>query len=263
MPEPAVDRAERERLRRDAAGWRRWGPELAERAGGTVCEDYSADRNAWDYFPDDHARSRAYRWNEEGMAGICDQDQLLCLSLALWNGRDPILKERFFGLTGNQGNHGEDVKEYWWFLDATPTSSWMRWVYMYPQAAFPYEQLVAENRRRSRTEPEYELLDTAVFDGDRYWEVTVDIAKASVDDILLRIEVQNHGPDEATLEVLPTVWFRNTWSWAPGSTRPRLRADGATLVADHPAIGRRVLCSDGHGVPLVCDNDTNTQRLWG
>ncbi|TMC50623.1 MAG: glucosidase [Chloroflexi bacterium] len=263
MPEPAVERAERERLRRDAAGWRRWGPYLAERAWGTVREDYSADSNAWDYFPHDHARSRAYRWNEDGMAGICDQDQLLCFSLALWNGRDPILKERFFGLTGNQGNHGEDVKEYWWFLDATPTYSWMRWIYMYPQAAFPYEQLVAENQRRSRTDPEYELLDTAIFDGDRYWEVTVDIAKASIDDILLHIEVQNHGPDEATLEVLPTVWFRNTWSWAPGSTRPLLHADRATLVADHPAIGRRVLCSDGDGVPLICDNDTNTQRLWG
>src|ERR1700674_1831742 len=178
--------------------WKRWGPYLSERQWGTVREDYSAGGTAWEYFPHDHARSRAYRWGEDGIGGICDRHQMICFGLALWNGRDPILKERIFGLTGNQGNHGEDVKEYYFYLDSTPTHSWMRWRYMYPQAEFPYAQLVAENARRSRGEPEYELLDTGIFEGDRYWEITADYAKSDPEDILIKISVPNAVPE--TLE---------------------------------------------------------------
>ena len=185
--------------------WKEWGPYLAERAWGTVREDYSADGEAWTYFPHDHARSRAYRWNEEGLAGLCDLRQRMCLALALWNGRDPILKERIYGLTGAEGNHGEDAKEYWWYLDSTPTHSWMSWRYHYPQAAFPYERLIEENARRSKLEPEFELLDTGVFDDDRYWTVTVDYAKATPADICMQITVRNNGPDPDQLHVLPTV----------------------------------------------------------
>ncbi len=210
--------AERDRLNEDPAGqspWRRWGPYLSERAWGTVREDYSAGGEAWEYFPHDHARSRAYRWSEDGLAGICDDRQTLCFALAFWNGSDPILKERPFGLSGPEGNHGEDVKEYWWYVDGTPTHSWMRWRYMYPQAEFPYDRLVNENRRRSRDDPEFELLDTGVFDDGRYWEITADYAKASPEEILIRISVRNAGPETATIDVLPTLWFRNTWSWEP------------------------------------------------
>ena len=189
--------AERDRLNedpRDSSPWRHWGPYVSERAWGTVREDYSADGNAWDFFPHDHARSRAYRWNEDGLAGICDEHQLLCFSLAFWNGRDAILKERAFGLSGPQGNHGEDVKEYWWYLDSTPTHSWMRWRYMYPQAEFPYERLIEENRRRGKDDSEFELLDTGVFDDGRYWEITADYAKATPEDLLIRITARNAGP---------------------------------------------------------------------
>src|SRR5713226_8545752 len=200
--------------------WKRWGPYLSERAWGTVREDYSPHGNAWEYLSHDHARSRAYRWNEDGIAGICDRHQKICFALALWNGRDPILKERLFGLTGNEGNHGEDVKECYFYLDSTPTHSYMKWLYKYPQAAFPYERLVAENARRGRDVPEFELLDTGVFDGDRYFDVFVEYAKAAVEDIQIRITVENRGPDAATLDVLPTVWFRDRWSWAPGTARP-------------------------------------------
>ena len=195
----------------DANPWYEWGPYLSERAWGTVREDYSAGGDAWNSFPHDHARSRAYRWNEDGMAGISDIRHELCLALALWNGNDPILKERMFGLTGPQGNHGEDVKEYWWYLEGLPSHALLRWRYHYPQAAFPYEQLV--NHGRGLHDPELELLDTGVFDGDRYWSVDVTYAKASPTEVLMRIELENHGPDEATLHVLPTLWFRNTWSW--------------------------------------------------
>ncbi|MDO9396712.1 MAG: hypothetical protein Q7T71_09225 [Herbiconiux sp.] len=206
--------AERRRLAdADAGGWRDWGPYLAERAWGTVREDYSADGDAWRFFPHEHARSRAYRWNEDGMAGFCDRGQNWCLGLALWNGVDPILKERMFGLSGPEGNHGEDAKEYWWYLDATPTHSWQRWRYHYPQAAFPYEQLVTVNAARSKDEGEFELLDTGVFDDGRFWVVTVDYAKAGPHDLLMSITVENAGPVEASLHVLPTFWFRNTWSW--------------------------------------------------
>jgi len=230
-----------------------------------VREDYSEYGSAWEFFPHDHARSRAYRWNEDGLAGICDDRQTLCLSLALWNGKDPILKERIFGLTGDEGNHGEDAKEYWFYLDSTPTHSWMRWRYLYPQAAFPYAELVDENRRRNRDQPEYELLDTGIFEGDRYWEVTADFAKADPEDVLIRFAVRNAGPEAAELDLIPTVWFRNTWSWGLDDRTPIIRADsaGAGMVAEHFQLGVRRLVSDGSPQLLFCDNETNTERLWG
>ena len=246
-----------------AVRWRRWGPYLSERAWGTVREDYSVDGDAWNSFPHDHARSRAYRWNEEGMAGICDLEQRLCFALALWNGVDPILKERPFGLTNEQGNHGEDVKDYWWYLDSTPTHSWMRWRYHYPQRPFPYEQLVAENAGRDRTEAEYELLDTGVFDDDRYWQVTVEYAKAGADDIAVRISAHNAGPEEATLHLLPTLWFRNTWSWVPNPVIPALRVENGALRAEHPQLATMRLVSSPAAPILACHNETNTARLWG
>ena len=195
---------------RQAGDWYRWGPYVSERQWGTVREDYSADGEAWDYLPHDHARSRAYRWGEDGLAGFCDVEQRLCLGLALWNGRDPILKERAFGLTGAQGNHGEDVKEYWWYLDALPSHAWNRWRYHYPQPAYPYQDLIDQNAARNRFQPEYELVDTGVFDSGRYWIVEVHYAKADPDDLLMNISVTNSGPDADTLHVLPTAWFRNT-----------------------------------------------------
>jgi hypothetical protein len=214
---------ERQRLEEDRAGvtdWKRWGPYLSERAWGTVREDYSPDGDAWTYFPHDHARSRAYRWGEDGLGGISDRDQRLCFALALWNGRDPILKERLYGLTGPQGNHGEDVKEYYHYLDSTPTHSYMRFLYRYPQAPFPYERLEAENRRRGYDDPEYELIDTGVFDLDRYFDVTMEYAKASPEDVLVLVSATNRGPDAARLELLPTLWFRNTWAWGRDDRRP-------------------------------------------
>ena len=258
--------AERDRLGevpRGRAPWRRWGPYLSERAWGTVREDYSACGTAWDYFPHDHARSRTYRWNEDGLAGICDDRQTLCLALAFWNGRDPILKERLFGLTGEEGNHGEDVKECWWYLDSTPTHSWMRWRYMYPQAEFPYDRLVSVNRSRSRAEPEFELLDTGIFDEGRYWEITADYAKAAPEDILIRLHVRNAGTEPATIDVLPTLWFRNTWSWGYDPTRPSIRLDAETLVAEHATLGTRRLAASGRPEPLLCENESNLQRLFG
>src|SRR6187200_1600811 len=191
--------------------WNRWGPFLAERAWGTVREDYSADGDAWRYFPHDHARSRAYRWNEDGIAGVCDRHQYLCFALAFWNKRDPFLKERLFGLSGHEGNHGEDVKEYYFYLDNTPTHSYMKYLYKYPQQAYPYDKLVQVNGARTRNELEYELIDTGVFDEDRYFDVFVEYAKATPEDILIRISVYNRGPEAARLHVLPTLWFRNTW----------------------------------------------------
>ncbi|QTE26683.1 hypothetical protein J4N02_03440 [Propioniciclava sp. MC1595] len=201
-------------------------------------EDYSADGDAWSYLPHDHARSRAYRWGEDGLAGMCDSEQLSCLALALWNGRDPILKERMFGLTGPQGNHGEDVKEYWWFLDAVPSHSWLRWRYHYPQAEFPYQDLVTENGRRDRDQPEYELLDTGVFDDDRYWVVDVAYAKAGPHDVLMEISLTNAGPDSARIHVLPHLWFRNTWSSEAGAKPPALRQSAPDQVTiEHPRFG--------------------------
>ena len=258
--------AEQERLRQADRGdlpWRRWGPYLSERAWGTVREDYSADGEAWSYFPFEHAASRTFRWNEDGMAGVCDDQQILCLALALWNGKDPCLKERVFGLTGDQGNHGEDVKDYWWYLDATPTSSWLRWRYHYPQEEFPYGDLLATNRARSRQQPEYELLDTGVFDGDRYWVVDCTWAKGGPEDMLWQVEVTNAGPDAATIDVLPTVWFRNRWSWTTGSLRPLLRIEDGAIAVHEPTIGYWRLVWDGEGEPLFCDNDTNDAKLYG
>jgi hypothetical protein len=255
---------------RQAGDWYRWGPYVSERQWGTVREDYSPDGQAWDYLPHDHARSRAYRWGEDGLAGFCDIEQRLCLGLALWNGRDPILKERPFGLTGSQGNHGEDVKEYWWYLDAVPSHAWNRWRYHYPQAPYPYEELIEGNGSRSRLEPEYELIDTGVFDDGRYWITEVHYAKAGPDDILMTIEVTNAGPEPAQLHVLPTAWFRNTWSWDQASgPRPELAAAGdGRVTLGHPVCGPMELLA-GPGpdgalpVALFCDNQTNTARLFG
>ena len=246
--------------------WYEWGPYLSERAWGTVREDYSESGDAWSSFPHDHARSRAYRWNEDGMAGLSDIRHELCLALALWNGNDPILKERMFGLTGPQGNHGEDVKEYWWYLEGLPSHALLRWRYHYPQAAFPYEQLV--DHGRGLQDPELELLDTGVFDDDRYWSVDVTYAKASPTEVLMRIELENHGPDEATLHVLPSLWFRNIWSYGDDGSRPRIEGDGPALtVADHRLAGYRL---DGAPGPdgslpeaLLCENESNAPRVFG
>ncbi len=254
---------------RQAGDWYRWGPYVSERQWGTVREDYSADGEAWDYLPHDHARSRAYRWGEDGLAGFCDVEQRLCLGLALWNGRDPILKERAFGLTGAQGNHGEDVKEYWWYLDAVPSHAWNRWRYHYPQGPFPYQDLISTNGSRNKFQPEYELIDTGVFDEDRYWIVEVRYAKAGPDDLLMAISVTNAGPETQTLHVLPTAWFRNTWSWDVDAPRPAMAAAGDTSVRiDHPFLGQLELVA-GTGtdsrVPeaLFCENETNVTRLFG
>jgi hypothetical protein len=259
--------AEHQRLADAAAGsadWRAWGPYLAERAWGTVREDYSATGDAWNYFPFDHARSRTYRWNEDGLAGWCDEQQRLCLGLALWNGRDPFLKERAFGLSNGEGNHGEDAKDYWWYLDATPTASWLRWRYHYPQTAFPYDVLRAENAARGKDVPEFELIDTGVFADDRYWCVTAEFAKADVDDVCVRLTVENRGPDADVLHVLPTLWFRNTWTWGlPGPPEPVIRGDGGRLVAEHASLGTLTLAGDGAPVSLCCDNETNAEFLWG
>jgi hypothetical protein len=243
--------------------WKRWGPYLSERAWGTVREDYSQYGNAWEYFPHDHARSRAYRWNEDGIAGISDRHQFICFSLALWNERDPILKERLFGLTGNEGNHGEDVKEYYFYLDSTPTHSYMKYLYKYPQAEFPYAQLVEENQRRGKDKPEFELLDTGAFEGDRYFDIFVEYAKGDVEDILIKITATNRGPDAARLRLLPTIWFRNTWWWTQYPERPDTRRIAGGIELYHPSLGRRWLHCDGAPEILFTENETNNQRLFG
>ena len=262
------------RLEQSAArtqDWKRWGPYLAERQWGTVREDYSAEGDAWEYFPHDHARSRAYRWGEDGLLGICDRQGRLCFALALWNERDPILKERLFGLTGPEGNHGEDVKECYFYLDSTPTHSYMKGLYKYPQAPFPYAQLVEENGRRDRTEPEFELVDTGVFDGDRYFDVAVEYAKASPNDLLIRIEVTNRGPEAARLHVLPTLWFRNTWSWGRSGEgywpRPQMaRVPRSGVVAEHATLGTFQFTGEPNGAAgptwLFTENETNAERLF-
>jgi hypothetical protein len=263
--------AERQRLQdsdQRRVNWKRWGPYLAERAWGTVREDYSADGSAWRYFPHDQARSRAYRWNEDGIAGICDRHQHICFAVALWNERDPILKERLFGVTGPQGNHGEDVKEYYYYVDNTPTHSYMKYVYKYPQSEYPYSQLVDVNVRRGRDQPEFELFDTAVFSDDRYFDLVVEYAKADAETVLARITVHNRGRQPAPIHVLPTIWFRNRWSWTAGSTRSSLmRGDpppGTSLIVlDEATYGRRYLYIDGAPDLLFTENDTNTARLFG
>ncbi|BCS32798.1 glucosidase [Luteitalea sp. TBR-22] len=269
MPSPRTA----EHLRLEAAlsrdnHWRRWGPYVSDRAWGTVREDYSRDGDAWHYFPHDHARSRAYRWNEDGIGGLSDRRQEICLALAFWNGADPILKERFFGLTGPEGNHGEDPKEYYFYLDSTPTHSYMRMLYKYPQRAFPYDQLVARNRERSRDEPEFELIDTGIFDDHRYFDITIEYAKADEEDVLLQVTVVNRGPDAAPIHVLPTLWFRNTWSWRLGAHKPSLHALPSTgpvaaLRADTRHYGARYAIFEGRPPLLFCDNETNTRRLYG
>jgi hypothetical protein len=248
--------------------WRKWGPYLSERQWGTVREDYSQDGNAWDYFTHDQARSRAYHWGEDGLAGISDDKQLLCFSVALWNGKDPILKERAFGLTNSEANHGEDVKEYYFYLDSTPTHSYMKYLYKYPQAEFPYGDLIQTNKGRNRGDMEYELLDTGVFNEDRYFDVFVEFAKQSPEDLLIQISALNRGPEPATLHVLPTLWFRNTWTWWPGTPKPSLTQISGqngeqAVVASHADLGERYLYCEGDVPLLFTENETNNVRLFG
>jgi hypothetical protein len=259
--------AEEQRLQESHARkvhWKRWGPYLSERAWGTVREDYSPYGAVWDYLPHDHARSKAYRWNEDGLGGISDRQQFICFALALWNGRDPILKERLFGLTGSEGNHGEDVKEYYFYLDSTPTHSYMKYLYKYPQAEFPYTRLVEENRRRDRNTVELELIETGVFNDDRYFDVFIEYAKATAEDLLIRIQVVNQGPDPAQLHLLPTLWFRNTWSGGLDVRRPHLRGlNDTTIELTHEYYGPRWLSCKGTPELLFTENDTNLRRLYG
>jgi hypothetical protein len=263
--------AERTRLaeaRNKQKAWKKWGPYLSERQWGTVREDYSEGGTAWDYFSHDQARSRAYRWGEDGLGGISDEKQRLCFALAFWNGKDPILKERLFGLTNSEGNHGEDVKEYYFYLDSTPTHSYMKYLYKYPQAAYPYDKIVATNRKRSRTEREYELMDTGVFDDDRYFDVFLEVAKKGPEDILLKVTVCNRGEEAATLHLLPHLWFRNTWSWTPHAVKPVLQASDelrgmAAVVAEHNDLGRMQLSFDQDVPLLFTENETNTERIFG
>jgi Glycosyl hydrolase family 63 C-terminal domain len=263
--------AEDDRLRSSSdreVHWKRWGPYLSERQWGTVREDYSPNGDAWSYFPHDAARSRAYRWGEDGIGGICDRHQHICFALALWNGKDPILKERLFGLTNKEGNHGEDVKEYYYYLDATPTSSYLKYLYKYPQAEFPYDHLVDENRNRSRLVPEYELVDTGVFNENRYFDVFIEYAKASCEDILIKITACNRGPEAAQLHLLPTLWFRNRWDWGDEYERPQVvqvdGVEGGVLVEmDEFHYGKRWMICEGDPDPLFTENETNNERLYG
>ena len=262
-----VEVTEQKRLneaREKGIPWKKWGPYLSERQWGTVREDYSQDGNAWDYFSHDQSRSRAYRWGEDGLAGFSDDKQQLCFALALWNGRDPILKERLFGLTNSEGNHGEDVKEYYFYIDSTPTHSYMKYLYKYPQREYPYRDLLDTNRRRSREEMEYELLDTGIFDDDRYFDVFVEYAKGNPEDVLIQISVHNRGPEAAQIHLLPTLWFRNTWSWEKDEAKPSLhQSAGGAILASHPKLGEYTLHCEGAGDLLFTENESNAQRLWG
>ncbi len=269
-----AETAEHERLKQDrerSVYWKRWGPYVSERQWGTVREDYSPYGTAWDYLPHDAARSRAYRWGEDGLAGICDRHQYMCFALALWNGHDPILKERLFGLTGPEGNHGEDVKEYYYYLDNTPTHTYMKYLYKYPQVAYPYTQLVEENKRRGRNDPEYELIDTGVFNDNRYFDVFVEYAKSSPEDILISITVANRGPEQAPLDLLPTLWFRNTWTWDFNAPKPSLHRydrhlsfpNHAVVQAEQEHYGQRWLYCEGSPELLFTENETNAERLFG
>jgi len=272
MKDQKQECVEKLRLRDAGKPWKKWGPYLSERQWGTVREDYSDDGNAWDYFPHDQARSRAYRWGEDGLGGISDDQQILCFAIALWNGRDPILKERLFGLTNSEGNHGEDVKECYFYLDSTPTHSYMRYLYKYPQASYPYVDLVQTNHARSRHQPEYELIDTGVFNDDQYFDVFVEYAKRDPEDLFIRISVVNRGSESATLHLLPTLWFRNTWSWQGGGSKPELKQiaahEGASVVRAHhsdPAFqsgSDYYLYCDGAPGVLFTENETNHERLF-
>src|SRR4030095_14783322 len=261
--------AEEKRLAEDAArvrNWKRWGPYLSERQWATVREDYSPYGNCWDYFPHDHARSRAYRWGEDGLLGITDRQCRLCFALALWNGKDPILKERLFGLTGSEGNHGEDVTELYYYLDSTPTHSYMKGHYKYPQAEYPYGRLIEENRRGGLGAPEFELIDTGVFNEDRYFDVFAEYAKASENDILIRLTIANRGPEKATLHLLPTLWFRNTWSWGAipeeSTNKPSITLERDTVVrAQHDVLGNYQLAFEGKAKPIFTENETNSTRI--
>ncbi|HWZ22160.1 MAG TPA: hypothetical protein VNW06_05870, partial [Cytophagaceae bacterium] len=256
---------EKERVKSaiDNTGWKKWGPYLTERQWGTVREDYSKDGSAWDFLPHDHARSKAYRWGEEGIAGICDNKQLLCFGLSMWNGKDPILKERMFGLTGAESNHGEDCKDNYYYLESTPTHSYMKMLYKYPQREFPYGQLVSESRKRTRQEPEYELIDTGVFDDNRYFDVFIEYAKKSEEDVLIKITAANRGPETAFVNLLPTIWFRNTWKWGYNSYKPALAANGdRTINIQHEKLGHYFLYTEENSGLLFCDNETNDKRLY-
>ena len=274
MPErPLSDRADTaeqvrlDEVREKGVPWKQWGPYLSERQWGTVREDYSESGDAWNYFTHDQARSRTYHWGEDGLAGISDDHQRLCFALALWNGKDPILKERLFGLTNSEGNHGEDVKEYYFYLDSTPTHSYMKYLYKYAQNAYPYKDLIETSRRRGRNDPEYELLDTGIFKDDRYFDVFVEYAKAAPGDILIQISVANRGPDAAALHVLPTLWFRNTWTWWSDQPKPSLREvqgeNTVTIEATHAEFGGFRLHCDGNPRLLFTENDTNNERIFG
>jgi hypothetical protein len=246
------------------SSWKLWGPYISERQWGTVREDYSAGGDAWNYLTHDQARSQAYRWGEDGLAGICDVEQRLCFAIALWNGKDPILKERLFGLSNALGNHGEDVKEFYYYLDATPSHSYLKMLYKYPQGEYPYAQLVVENRKRGLQDNEYELVDTDILDGNRYWDVFVEYFKATPVDILIQVSVHNRGPEAASVHVLPQLWFRNTWSWDKTSEKPFLVAqtDGS-VVAQHASLGVYQLYAEPEHGLLFCENETNVQRLYG
>jgi hypothetical protein len=258
---PEGERLEEANARRQP--WRKWGPYVSERQWGTVREDYSADGDAWNYLPHEHARSRAYRWGEDGIGGFCDAKQNLCVAVALWNGKDPILKERMFGLSNREGNHGEDVKELYYYLDAMPTYSYARMLYKYPQAEFPYDLLVQENAQRDRQQPEFEIIDTGIFDANRYFDVDIEYAKAEADDILLRLTISNRGPDEAAIHVLPQVWFRNTWSWVTDGPKPSLERAGDDVVVKHETLGAYAIHFDGPDEIKFCENETNVAKLYG
>ena len=268
---PAIEKARLQEAKHGSKPWKKWGPYLSERQWGTVREDYSENGDAWDYFTHKDSKSRAYRWGEDGMGGICDENQILCFALSLWNGKDPILKERLFGLTNSQGNHGEDVKEYYFYLDSTPTHSWMRYLYKYPQNEYPYKELVEKNQIRSKHEPEFELLDTGIFDEDRYFDVYVEYAKNEAEDILIKITAINRGPEEAPIHLLPTLWFRNTWSWDERGIIPGLeKIKGHNIIHAHRSskntneiLDDYFLYCDGETALLFTNNESNNNLLFG
>ncbi len=265
--EPGAEQVRLQEEREGRAAWKKWGPYLSERQWGTVREDYSDNGDAWNYFTHDQAQFRAYRWGEDGLAGLSDNRQLLCFAMTLWNGKDPILKERLFGLNNSQGNHGEDVKEYYFYLDSTPTHSYAKYLYKYPQAEYPYQAIIDANRTRDKQAAEYELLDTGIFDEDRYFDVFVEYAKTEPEDILIRITVCNRGPEPAEIHLLPTLWFRNTWSWGGKEAKPELKLidagkDVRCVAARHPLLGERFLYCEGAVNLLFTENETNTQRAF-